>query len=381
MDVILLLVLLVSCRTEAVGAQMELAPSSLTVLRGDEARFSCSTSSSVWTVMVWLLNGRAVLTVSKQDGALPTPYPNITADKCPNSKLDCWVLVLNNTERNNQGQVTCDLQLIDIRTATLFVQEKGIVTVLGGDRLAFKNDSVLFQCRAAGWFPEPALQWQLNGKKVSPAEYSISAAAMEKSLFTVSSNYSVTAKSRSQVDCLASVSALNTPLKSSVHLTVVVVQEEGGDCTVLVGLTATFAALLLLVLLSFCAALCYRRMRKPKKNPQEVTRQNGALGENGFPAEERNSTELHLWSHQSAFGPSSVAEATGGKVNLGFSTEDPTDVHSCDVINGAYNQMSFETFHTVPDVVHSRSVSLHTESQTTEFQEEETNTIRRITTV
>ncbi|XP_037533708.1 immunoglobulin superfamily member 5 [Nematolebias whitei] len=358
MDIPLLLALLFSCMFEASGTQMELAPLSLTVVRGDEARFSCSTSSSLWTVMLWLLNGRAVLTISKERGVLPSINPNITAEKCSNSNRHCWVLVLNSTERNNQGQVTCDLQLIDIRTAKLFVQEKGSVQLFGDKRFAFKGDSVLFQCEAAGWYPQPLLQWQVHNKMVSPDEY-ISTAEVEKRLFTVSSNLSVTAERSSRVDCLASVSALNTPLQSSVSLTVEVFVEDGDDCTVLVGLTSALSALLLLLLLSVCTVLCYRQRRKPisDKATQEVMRFN-----------------------QSVFGSSSVAEGTGGKVNLGFSRDGPTDVHSSVFITGIDNQKNFETFYKVPDV-RSISVSLHSRSQTSEFHEEKIDAIRRITTV
>lgn len=72
--------------------------------------------------MVWLLNGKAVLTVSKENGVLPAVTPNVTAEKSPDSQRGGWVFVLKNTERSNQGQVTCDLQGIESKTAGLFVQ-------------------------------------------------------------------------------------------------------------------------------------------------------------------------------------------------------------------------------------------------------------------
>ena len=56
--------------------------------------------------------------------------------------------------------------------------------------------------------------------QVSQGDYNTSSEESRKSLFTVSSNYSVMATKSSQVDCLVSVSALTTPLKSSVRLTV-----------------------------------------------------------------------------------------------------------------------------------------------------------------
>ncbi len=33
--------------------------------------------------------------------------------------------------------------------------------------LAFKGQSVLFECQAAGWYPQPTLQWKVNDKKVN----------------------------------------------------------------------------------------------------------------------------------------------------------------------------------------------------------------------
>lgn len=101
---------------------MKLSPETLTVLRGEEARFTCSTSNTQWTVMGWLLNGRPVLTISKEFGVLPSINPNVTAETSPVSRGDSWVFVLKNTERRNQGQVTCELQGIERKTARLFVQ-------------------------------------------------------------------------------------------------------------------------------------------------------------------------------------------------------------------------------------------------------------------
>ncbi|XP_034723774.1 immunoglobulin superfamily member 5 isoform X5 [Etheostoma cragini] len=220
MDVFSLLVLLLSSRIQAVGAQMKLSPGTLTVLRGEEARLTCSTSNTQWTVMVWLMNGTSVLTISKEIGVLPSINPNVMAEKSSDSQGDSWVFVLKNTQRHNQGQVTCDLQGIDRKTASLFVQEKGSVRVIGEDKLAFKGQLVPFECQAAGWYPQPTLQWQVNNKKVSQGEYNISSEELGKSLFNVTSNLNFTAAQSSNVDCLASVSALPTPLKSSVRLTV-----------------------------------------------------------------------------------------------------------------------------------------------------------------
>ena len=108
---------------------MKLSPETLTVLRGEEARFTCSTSNTQWTVMVWLLNGTVALTISKLHGVLQSASNNVTAEKTHVSKGDTWVFVLKSTERYNQGQVTCDLQDIDRKTASLFVQGLYVRTI------------------------------------------------------------------------------------------------------------------------------------------------------------------------------------------------------------------------------------------------------------
>ncbi|GAA6218262.1 immunoglobulin superfamily member 5-like [Lates japonicus] len=348
-----LLVLLLSCRIQAVGAQMKLSPEKLTVLRGGEARFTCAPNTE-WTVMVWLLNGKAALTISKEHGVLKSINTTVTAEK---DKGDSWVFVLKSTERHNQGRVTCDLQSIDRKTATLLVQEKGSVTVFGDDRLAFKGHSVLFECQAAGWYPKPSLQWEVGDRKVSQGEYNISSEESGKSLFTVSSNLSVTATKSSHVCCLASVSALPTPLKSSVRLTVV--SEVVQDCTVPLVVTASLSALLLLILLCICTVLCYRQRRQAKSSPQEA-----------------------IWIDQLVAGRSLVAGATGGKVNLGYSTEGSTDADYSERSIETRSQMAFVSFRKVPDVVHSSSLSLHSESQAqVALSERDSQNVRRITTV
>ncbi|KAI4815717.1 hypothetical protein KUCAC02_005852 [Chaenocephalus aceratus] len=297
---------------------MKLSPEALTVLRGTDARFTCSPSKTKWTVMVWLLDGTAVLTISKEFGVLPSVHPNVTAEKGSVSSGDSWVFVLKNTERRNQGQLTCDLQGSDRRTASLFVQEKGSVKVIGESTLVFKGQSVLFGCHAAGWYPLPTLQWHVNNKTVSRGDYNISSEESEESLFTVSSNLSVTAAKSSYVDCLASVSALRTPLRSSFRLTV-------------------------------------------EQSPQEAEIRFG----------------------QSVSGRSLVAEATGGKVNLGYSSEGPTDPAYSELnLATRRQQQDFVSCLKVPDVVSSSSRSLHDDSQAQVCLSEETaKNIRRITTV
>lgn len=52
------------------------------------------------------------------------------------------------------------------------ISETGTVTVLGGNAIALKGQLVQFECDAVGWYPEPSLHWEVNGKKVNKLEES-----------------------------------------------------------------------------------------------------------------------------------------------------------------------------------------------------------------
>lgn len=69
--------------------------------------------------MVWLLNTEVLLTITNDSGVLPSVNPNVAAKQL---SANSWTFILKNTTRLNQGQVTCDLQGIDRKTAELFVQ-------------------------------------------------------------------------------------------------------------------------------------------------------------------------------------------------------------------------------------------------------------------
>ncbi|XP_077421668.1 immunoglobulin superfamily member 5 isoform X2 [Vanacampus margaritifer] len=292
MDNFVLSVVLLLCGTQ-VSALIKLSPAGLTVLSGDEARFTCSVQSAKWDVMLWELNNTVVVTISRIHGVLSSPNPNVTAEKSRDG--DGWVFVLKSVERLHEGQVSCNLEGNDKKTAILFVQERGTVNVFEDNVVALKGQLVQFKCDAVGWYPEPSLDWEVNGKKLSQSEYNLISEETGKSLFTVSSNLSMTATKSSRVDCLASVSALPMPLMGGIRLTVVaeVVQDED-NCTVPLAVTSSLTALLLLLLLCICFVLWYRR-RQAKRSTQDAIRC----------AESNN-------------GQSLAAESTGGRVNLGY---------------------------------------------------------------
>ncbi|XP_024119345.1 immunoglobulin superfamily member 5 [Oryzias melastigma] len=375
---ILPLVVLLFCMTEAQD-RLTLSPINLNVVRGDEARFTCTVRNSPWNTMILKLNRDSVVVISKNEGVKDSLNSNVTAEK---SNEDSWVLVLKNTKKEYEGQVTCEVLGVDSQTAFLFVQEKGNVVIQGESRLAYKDSLVWFQCRAAGWFPKPLVQWQVDGKKVKQNQHSESDSSFVEvvgGFFTVTTNLTLRAVKSSHVDCLASVSALPEPLKSSINLTVVAeVLQEVGNCTDLVILSACLGVLLLLLLVCIATVLCYRRRTQIKENLQEVIRFDQ-------PGPEGNT----------------VAGATGGMLNLGYSSEG-TNEDDAVGNTGASRQSSYASFHhgehahvwsennrmsdpapQVPDVVDNSSMSPSSRSHTKQFQQQgsHTSSVRAITTV
>lgn len=344
-------VVLLLCGTSRVGAEMTLYPDTLTVLAGEETRFTCSTKHPQWGAMIWQMNGKTVLTISQESGLVPSTNPNITAEKLPSAQAEGWTLILRNTQRQHEGEVTCDLQEVNKRTAHLYVQEKGSVRISGESRMALKGHSVEFECQAAGWAPQPTLLWRLNGREVSRADYNLSFVGSGQGQISVSSNLSVTASSSCDVHCLVSVSAMTAPLSSTVRLTVVAEVLEQQDCTVAVALLGSLSALLLLALLCVCTVLCLKRRGRTKPG-----------------------LEQPIWFSQSESGRISVAGQPQGKVNLGYSSE--RDTYFNELIIGPPIPIT-TSLDKVPDVASSSSQSFQSDSPS----EKSIKNVRSITTV
>lgn len=348
--VLIIVVVLLHCCTSR-GAEMSLRPDSQTVLAGDETRFTCSTKQAQWGAMIWHLNGKVVLTISQENGLVPSTNPNITALRFSSSTHgDGWTLVLKNTLRQNEGEVTCDLQEVDKRTAHLYVQEKGTVRISGESRLALKGRSVEFECQASGWSPRPTLHWRLNSREVSSADYNLSSVETGQGRFSVSSNLSVSASSSCDVHCLVFVSAMTAPLSSTVRLTVVAEVLEQ-DCTVAVAILGSLSALLSLALLCVCTVLCLKQRRPTKPGLQQP-----------------------IWFNQSESERISVALGPQGKVNPGYSSD--RDTFFNELIIGPPIPIT-TPLDKVPDVISSSSQSFQSDSQS----EKSMKNVRSITTV
>ncbi|KAJ8394706.1 hypothetical protein AAFF_G00043060 [Aldrovandia affinis] len=237
--------------------QVQLEPKNATVYRGREARFNCSLGQPDWVIMTWSLKGSLVLTISKEFGAI-TNNDRFTAENHTSDQSYMWEFFIKSAQRNDSGEVICDVQNIGRNVATLSVQESGTVAIPGGNVTAMEKQQVTFYCLALEWFPEPLVTWTMDGIAVD--NHNISTVAFEgwfnsTSTLTILANYSVT------IECQATVLTLPVPKTSSVFLTVAAEPDEK-DQTVLIAVTVSVVAVVLLVLIIIVLSVFYCKRRR-----------------------------------------------------------------------------------------------------------------------
>ncbi|XP_029483649.1 immunoglobulin superfamily member 5 isoform X7 [Oncorhynchus nerka] len=203
----------------------QLEPLNVTVLRGSEARFNISLSEA-WYSMSWMLKSVLVLTI-------------------------------------NSGT------------------ESGTVRIVGGNITVAQGHQAIVQCEASGWFPKPTVSWVVDGVMVDQNSYNSSSEALD-SLYNSISFLTVRGVNSVQVKCLASVSALTTPLSSSIYLVV-----EPQDWTVLIAVVCSIGGFALLVLLILGIVFCCKRRKEAKSSYQkemgrtrsQIEMSGGAVGQ------------------------------------------------------------------------------------------------------
>ncbi|XP_044858439.1 immunoglobulin superfamily member 5 isoform X6 [Mauremys mutica] len=97
-------------------------PANATVLAGSEARFNCTVSQG-WQIIIWLLNGNAVLTTIHLGGAVVT-LDRFTQQNYTSGETFTSELIIHNVQQSDSGKIECSIQLgIPNSYAFLSVQE------------------------------------------------------------------------------------------------------------------------------------------------------------------------------------------------------------------------------------------------------------------
>ncbi|KAJ7996067.1 hypothetical protein DPEC_G00233230 [Dallia pectoralis] len=267
----------------AIGAVLSdptLEPLNADVLLGSEARFNVSLSQS-WVSMTWLLKDVVVLTISSKYGVLRNE-PRYTAANFSTTGAHRWGFFIQNVTRNDSGPISCAIQNLNPLTAQLSVHVKGSLIIAGGNVTIPEGHQAIFRCEAAGWFPEPTLNWTVNGALVDPNSKNTSSEDLN-GLYNSTSLLTLRAANSGPVQCLASVPALTTPQSSIIYLVVV-----PQNWTVLIAVVCSIGGLALLVLLVLGIIYCCKRRKEANsKSDQEKMRQAASSVSGGVAAEQR----------------------------------------------------------------------------------------------
>ncbi|XP_065117132.1 immunoglobulin superfamily member 5 isoform X1 [Paramisgurnus dabryanus] len=278
MDVFILSLFLLTIR--GVSAQTVIEPQNTVVLKGSQARFNCSINQAQ-TGMIWLLNGRLVVTIQQTEVKISNSRFAVTNLTSPGSYK--WEFIINNVVRGDTGQVTCQILDEVAQISTLSVQERGSVVIIDGNQTATEGVQKTFQCQAVGWYPEPTVSWSVNGVGVNTCNNN---SVAQGNVFNTNCTLTVTAAKSSSVQCLAKVPAMSTPDSNTVFLTVEtypystaaykrtteVPKASTRDQTILIAVTVAFSAAALLFLLIVLIIICCRRKREKSSYEEEVRR-------------------------------------------------------------------------------------------------------------
>ncbi|XP_072230516.1 uncharacterized protein igsf5a [Leuresthes tenuis] len=185
---------------------------------------------------------------------------------CVINVTDCVEFTIHNVSRTDAGPVICAGDRLLPKTAQLYVQENGTVSIIGGNATVTQDHLVEFKCVSTAWYPSPSVSWTLNGQAVDSSLYNTTSMADGDS-FNSTSILTFRAVRDTTVECMAAVPALKTPQSSSVFMVVVPT-----DWTVLIAIVLSFAGFALLVLLILGIIFCYKRRKAKEPNYQDELR-------------------------------------------------------------------------------------------------------------
>ncbi|XP_051971944.1 immunoglobulin superfamily member 5-like [Xyrauchen texanus] len=194
--------------------EVQLEPLSAAVLRGSKASFNCSTTLPP-VVMTWRVNGRLELII--QETGVLNNTERFSARNLTTPGNYKWEFTISPVQRDDAGEVSCQVFGGTTNIATLSVQERGSVEIIGGNHTEKAGVQIEFECRAIGWFPKPNMSWSINGLSMGNCN---SSSIAQGNLFNSNCSLKLTVVKNSSVQCFVSVPALNSMESSTIFLTV-----------------------------------------------------------------------------------------------------------------------------------------------------------------
>ncbi|XP_044858436.1 immunoglobulin superfamily member 5 isoform X3 [Mauremys mutica] len=202
-------------------------PANATVLAGSEARFNCTVSQG-WQIIIWLLNGNAVLTTIHLGGAVVT-LDRFTQQNYTSGETFTSELIIHNVQQSDSGKIECSIQLgIPNSYAFLSVQVNGSLFIKDHNSTVRKNETIEIVCEALGWAPAPNMTWMINNSFVDKSRYVTNHSQGSNDLHNEVSTLTLTPLANETLTCLAYIEALPKPQNATVTL---IVQESLAEST------------------------------------------------------------------------------------------------------------------------------------------------------
>ncbi|NXI53603.1 IGSF5 protein, partial [Chloroceryle aenea] len=190
-------------------------PTNATVLAGSEARFNCTVSVG-WVILIWLSNGKPVLTVTSSQGPIETS-DRFTSQNYTSGNEFTLELIIHNTQLSDSGKIECSIQQsIENNFAFLSVQVNGSLFIKNNTLTVKENETVEIVCEALGWAPAPDITWMTNDSLIDKSSYVTQQSQGSNGLHDALSTLTLTPTDSEILTCLADIEALPIPQNATV---------------------------------------------------------------------------------------------------------------------------------------------------------------------
>ncbi|NXD76918.1 IGSF5 protein, partial [Halcyon senegalensis] len=190
-------------------------PTNATVLAGSEARFNCTVSVG-WVVLIWLSNGRPVLTVTSSQGPIETS-DRFTSQNYTSGNEFTLEMIIHNTQLDDSGKVECSIQQSSENNfAFLSVQVNGTLFIKNNTLTVKENKTIEVVCEALGWAPAPDITWMANDSLIDKSKYVTQQSQGSNGLHNALSILTWTPMDSEILTCLADIEALPHPQNATV---------------------------------------------------------------------------------------------------------------------------------------------------------------------
>ncbi|KAM4701122.1 immunoglobulin superfamily member 5 [Discoglossus pictus] len=165
--------------------------------------------------------------------------------------------------KDNSGEIGCSFVGTSPQNAYLSVQVNGSLQITNGSITTLPNKTIDIFCKAAGWYPDPVITWQINNTFLNTLDYVTSYTPGNNGLQDAVSILTIHTQDNVSISCLASIESLAAPQSTSVNLIVTeyppVPAPKNNTETIIIAVTVTIGVLLLIVIIIVIVVCCWKK--------------------------------------------------------------------------------------------------------------------------